>query len=495
MPVRLHRRTACGSAGRGAIAYRHHTPGGNRHDKATGCPIIDRCLAGAVHRGAARGLRHHLGRQCGLHLDAGHFDQLRRLPAQRRRRAARLVSLVVRCLDRTRRTQPHAVPVAHAPGHHGAGAGTAARLCAAHGVCAGRALQPADLEYGGWLWRTLHDRRLEHGRQPAVRTDLRGADHDQPPHRHQSLQPGLLHRAQMAGLELGRRVARAAPERRTTCRLVGTDRHPAGRDCSGVLSRRRPAQQPERAGADAGRRGCGGLAAAAGLQGAGQAALRRHAAGAAGRPDRDAEHRCDRQGGGDRQWRDLPGLALLRHRAGQDHPRQTGSDRQGGIDQQGDGAPLDRLPLGVHAAQPELRRHHAGRADRVRVRGTGTRCVRLPLRHATGAAAHGERHVRGHHRRSGRRSQTRGRQGVRAGAGRVVHPADRGHADGSGLRQDAAHPARHRRLQRHRLPVPGPSPDGAPERARAPLHGQRRPQPVERLPRDRRDLRQGLPRR
>ncbi len=50
---------------------------------------------------------------------------------------------------------------------------------------------------------------------------------------------------------------------------------------------------------------------------------------------------------------------------------RAGPDRQGGADQQGDGAPLDRLPLGIHAAQPELCRHHAGRADRVHVRGRG----------------------------------------------------------------------------------------------------------------------------
>ncbi len=83
-----------------------------------------------------------------------------------------LVGLVVQRLDRDRRAQPHAVPVAHAAGHDGAGAGAAVWLRAGARYTCWGSLQPADLEHGGRLWRTLHHRRVEHRRGPALRADF-----------------------------------------------------------------------------------------------------------------------------------------------------------------------------------------------------------------------------------------------------------------------------------------------------------------------------------
>src|SRR5579875_3300447 len=219
------------------------------------------------------------------------------------------------------------------------------------------------------------------------------------------------------------------------------------------------------------------------------------AAAAAGgaRFRRGRRYRRHRPHGRDRERRAIPGMDLRRQRARPDHPCTRGPDRQRDFHQPRHDAALDRLPRRDHAARPALRGGDARQVDPVFVRRARARRIRVPLRHAAGAAAYGQRHVR-RVDRGPRHAAAARRRELCAGAGRVVHPAGVGNADGRRLREDDPGAAGRGGLQRRGLPVPRSSLAGHGRQARAHLPGGCRSEPVDFVPRDRRDLRQGLSR-
>ncbi len=164
-------------------------------------------------------------------------------------------------------------------------------------------------------------------------------------------------------------------------------------------------------------------------------------------------------------------------------------------EQQGDA--LDRPARGDRRAR--RRRRHAGRAGPVEdgaLQGAEPRPVRVPLRHALGAASHLGRHVRPDPGRARRRARAGGSRVLRH-AGRPLHHA-RGRHQGPPRLQPRARQRRAADLlhlqRRRRRADQGVQDDRQGRRDGARVLRRRRTEQGLLVPRDRRDLRHGLQR-